>query len=100
MSGRNTGRADAYSRVTGKIIADLEKGVRTWLRPWTTEHAAGCVSRPLRASGEAYRGINVVMLWAAAVEAGYACPTWMWWLRPKRHTRRRPAPAKNQTRKP
>lgn len=77
MSGRNTGRADAYSRVTGKIIADLEKGVRTWLRPWTTEHAAGCVSRPLRASGEAYRGINVVMLWAAAVEAGYACPTWM-----------------------
>jgi antirestriction protein ArdC len=77
MSGPNTGRGDAYSRVTAKIIADLEKGVRTWLRPWTTGHAAGCVSRPLRASGEAYRGINVVMLWAAAVEAGYACPTWM-----------------------
>lgn len=77
MSGRNTERGDAYGRVTGKIIADLEKGVRTWLRPWNAEHAAGCVSRPLRASGEAYRGINVVMLWAAAVEAGYACPTWM-----------------------
>lgn len=70
MSGRNTERGDAYSRVTGKIIADLEKGVRTWLRPWTAEH--GCVSRPLRAGGEAYKGINVVMLWAAAVEAGYA----------------------------
>lgn len=77
MSARNTERGDAYSRVTAKIIADLEKGVRTWLRPWNAEHAAGCVSRPLRASGEAYRGINVVMLWAAAVEAGYACPTWM-----------------------
>jgi antirestriction protein ArdC len=77
MSARSHERADAYSRVTGKIIADLEKGVRTWLRPWNTGHAAGCVSRPLRASGEAYKGINVVMLWAAAVEAGYACPTWM-----------------------
>jgi antirestriction protein ArdC len=77
MSGRNTERGDPYSRVTAKIIADLEKGVRTWLRPWNAEHAAGCISRPLRANGEAYRGINVVMLWAAAVEAGHSCPTWM-----------------------
>jgi antirestriction protein ArdC len=34
------------------------------------------VSRPLRAAGKAYRGINVLMLWAAAMEKGYNCPLW------------------------
>jgi antirestriction protein ArdC len=47
-------RADVYSRVTAKIIADLEQGVRPWLKPWNAEHAAGRISRPLCASGQAY----------------------------------------------
>jgi antirestriction protein ArdC len=25
---------DVYSRVTERVIADLEKGVRTWMKPW------------------------------------------------------------------
>jgi antirestriction protein ArdC len=29
-----TARPDAYSRITDKIIADLEQGVRPWLKPW------------------------------------------------------------------
>jgi antirestriction protein ArdC len=37
---------------------------------------AGPVSRPLRAAGKAYRGVNVLMLWAAAMEKGYDCPLW------------------------
>lgn len=68
---------DVYTRVTNKIIADLERGNLTWLQPWQAGHAAGPVSRPLRATGEAYRGINVLMLWAAAMEKGYVCPIWM-----------------------
>ena len=31
-------RSDVYSRVTAKIIADLEQGVRTWQRPWNLNH--------------------------------------------------------------
>ena len=68
---------DCYSRITGKIIADLEQGVRPWLKPWSVEHAAGRITRPLRHNGVPYQGINVVMLWSAATEKGYACPLWL-----------------------
>ena len=36
-----TDRSDVYTRVTDQIIAELEKGVRPWLKPWNAEHAAG-----------------------------------------------------------
>ena len=42
----STSRADVYSRITGKIIADLEQGVRPWMKPWNAEHAAGSITRP------------------------------------------------------
>jgi antirestriction protein ArdC len=63
--------------VTNKIIDDLEHGHLTWHQPWQAGHAAGPVSRPLRSTGECYQGINVLMLWAAAMENGYAAPIWM-----------------------
>jgi antirestriction protein ArdC len=70
-------RPDVYARVTARIVADLEKGVRSWLKPWNAEHAAGRITRPLRATGEPYRGINVLMLWGEAIAKGYSCPIWM-----------------------
>jgi antirestriction protein ArdC len=70
-------KQDVYSRVTDKIIADLERGNLTWLQPWQAGHRAGPVSTPLRAGGIAYRGVNVLMLWAAAMEKGYSCPLWL-----------------------
>jgi antirestriction protein ArdC len=68
---------DIYQRVTDQIVAELEKGVRPWLKPWNAEHAAGRITRPLRANGIPYRGINVLMLWAAATGSGYAAPLWL-----------------------
>jgi antirestriction protein ArdC len=68
---------DVYSRITNKICADLEAGVRPWLKPWNAEHAAGRITRPLRWNGIPYRGINVVMLWSASVTKGHACPLWL-----------------------
>src|ERR1700677_1995243 len=70
-------RADVYTRVTAKIVADLEQGVRPWMKPWSAEHAAGRITRPLRASGQPYKGVNVLMLWGEASDKGYACPIWM-----------------------
>ena len=70
-------RKDVYTRVTDRIIADLEKGVRTWMKPWSAEHAAGRVSRPLRHNGTPYRGMNIVLLWGEAMAKGYAAPIWM-----------------------
>jgi antirestriction protein ArdC len=69
--------ADLYQRVTAQIVASLEQGVRPWLKPWNAEHAAGRITRPLRGNGVPYQGINVLMLWGAAVERGYAAPIWM-----------------------
>jgi antirestriction protein ArdC len=69
--------ADVYNRVTDKIIAELEKGERPWLKPWNAEHAAGKITRPLRHNGLPYSGINILMLWADAMEKGYNAPLWM-----------------------
>ena len=70
-------QSDVYSRVTDAILADLEKGVRPWLKPWNAGHAAGRITRPLRHNGVPYAGINVLMLWSEAVAKGYAAPLWM-----------------------
>lgn len=70
-------RVDVYARVTAKIVADLEQGIRTWARPWNAAHAAGHICRPLRACGTPYRGINVLLLWCEAEERGYTAPIWM-----------------------
>lgn len=70
-------RTDIYTRITDQIVTELEKGVRPWLKPWNAEHAAGRITRPLRHNGIPYQGINTLMLWSAAVAAGYAAPIWM-----------------------
>ena len=35
------------------------------------------MSRPLRINGQPYSGINVLTLWASAMERHYAAPIWM-----------------------
>lgn len=70
-------RQDVYARVTNRIVAELEKGVRPWVKPWSVEHAAGRITRPLRHNGIPYRGVNVLLLWGEALEKGYTAPLWM-----------------------
>ncbi|MGR8932137.1 MAG: ArdC family protein [Gammaproteobacteria bacterium] len=70
-------KQDVYTRITDKIVADLEQGVRPWLKPWNATHAAGSITRPLRHNGIPYSGVNVVMLWMEAEERGYCAPIWM-----------------------
>lgn len=70
-------QTDIYARVTDKIIADLERGQLTWRKPWSAEHLAGQVQRPLRWNAIPYTGINVLVLWATAAEKGYVSPYWM-----------------------
>jgi len=67
---------DLYAEVTHRIVDAIERGVRPWCRPWSSgKAAAGMV--PRRHTGEAYRGVNVLLLWAAAQERGYTAQTWM-----------------------
>ena len=75
MSFRNSassGQSPA-ARITQEIISRLEAGTRPWVKPWRGVP----VSRPLRACGTPYRGMNVFWLWMIADMCGYASPFWM-----------------------
>ncbi|TJV07906.1 MAG: DUF1738 domain-containing protein, partial [Mesorhizobium sp.] len=54
---------DTYQRITDTIVEQLEAGTKPWIRPWrgSVRHSG----IPRRATGEAYRGINVLMLWVS-----------------------------------
>jgi antirestriction protein ArdC len=73
----NEQKQDVYTRITDKIIADLENGVRTWLKPWDAGNTTGRIVRPLRHNHIPYSGINVLMLWASAIDYGFTVPVWM-----------------------
>ncbi len=66
-------RVDVYEEVTNQIVKLLEAGTRPWSRRW----ASGVASLPLRHEGTAYRGINILLLWSAAMTRGYSSPYWM-----------------------
>src|SRR6056297_2895087 len=70
-------KQDIYQKVTNKIIADLEKGELSWLKPWSAGNLEGRITKPLRHNGMPYNGINILMLWSASVEAGFLSPYWM-----------------------
>ncbi|MCV0381739.1 zincin-like metallopeptidase domain-containing protein [Nitratireductor sp.] len=77
MTSKTQNRSDIYTRITDQIVGALEKSVKPWTQPWSSGHAAGPVSRPLRFNGECYSGINVLTLWASAMERSFAAPIWM-----------------------
>jgi len=71
-----TPRADLYTRVTERVIADLEAGVRPWIKPWDARNGYGA-GLPVRHNGLPYRGVNVLILWGEALDNGYGSPVWM-----------------------
>ncbi|WP_138477118.1 ArdC family protein [Dyadobacter bucti] len=77
LTNEGQSQNDIYSRVTNKILSDLEKGNLTWRKPWNSEYLSGYVMRPLRFNNVPYTGINTLMLWGTAAEKGYALPHWM-----------------------
>ena len=78
--GREEGaqpRTNLYDEVTRKIIAELEAGRIPWVQPWDASAAAG-PSLPRNAlTGRRYSGVNVLLLWGAAIEGGHASQHWL-----------------------
>lgn len=75
---QNTSKQNPHSRITDRILAELEQGTRPWLKPWSGgDLAASGQTRPLRATGQPYRGINVLLLWIEAQASGFVSPSWM-----------------------
>ena len=50
-----------YESVTNSIIADLEKGVASWVKPWKNGNTGGIL--PMNAAtNRSYNGINIPIL--------------------------------------
>jgi antirestriction protein ArdC len=63
-------------RVTAQISALLERGVRPWIKPWDDIAPSDALVLPLRSCGTPYRGMNIIALWAAAMESGFKARHW------------------------
>ncbi|MGV3455852.1 ArdC family protein [Sphingomonas sp.] len=74
----NTGneRASLYAEVTARVIAELEQGRLPWVQPWDAA-SCGCAMPANAVTGRRYSGINVLILWAAVIEGGYASQRWL-----------------------
>ena len=70
-------RANLYDEVTRKIISELEAGRFPWLQPWDS-HVASGPGLPMNAlTARRYSGVNVLLLWGAAIEGGYPSQCWL-----------------------
>jgi antirestriction protein ArdC len=71
MSYSSTAKADLYEQVTQSIVRAIEEGAGQYVMPWHS------LTRPVNAmSRKSYRGINTLLLWAAAREAQYQSNEW------------------------
>lgn len=71
-------RIDLYQEVTNRIVGELEQGRFPWAQPWDSKHAACAVGLPRNAStGNTYSGINILILWGAIIERGFASQNWL-----------------------
>ncbi|WP_159952362.1 zincin-like metallopeptidase domain-containing protein [Rhizobium sp. 18065] len=78
MNRKSAGdRSDIYSRITDRIVADLERGVRPWMKPWNVANTDERITRPLRHNGLPYSGMNVLLLWSEGKARGFSSPMWM-----------------------
>lgn len=68
---------DIYTETTAKIIAELEAGRFPWVQPWDSGAGRG-PGLPVNAlTQRRYSGINVLLLWGAAITGGYTSQGWL-----------------------
>jgi len=71
-------RGDLYQSVTDRIIQEMEAGRAPWVQPWGAPGSDAPVGLPKNAStGRTYSGINILLLWGAAIEAGRSGQNWL-----------------------
>ena len=67
-------KSDIYARVTDEIVRAIEAGVKLYEMPWHQGAGAGLPRNAL--TGNFYRGVNTVALWASGQVRGYGLPYW------------------------
>lgn len=75
-----TPKRDLYADVTAKIVKELEAGRFPWAQPWAARGETATIAAGLprnAATGAAYSGINILLLWGAAIESGFSSQVWL-----------------------
>lgn len=71
-------RENLYREITDKIIAELEQGVVPWVQPWNGGNQLCPLGLPLNGlTRRSYSGINILLLWSALEERGFASSYWV-----------------------
>ena len=71
-------RQTIYQEVTDRIIRELEQGRVPWVQPWGGAEVATPLGLPKNAAtGNTYSGINILILWGAAIEHGRRTQSWL-----------------------
>jgi antirestriction protein ArdC len=72
------GRDNIYREITDKIIAELERGIVPWVQPWKSSKQLSPLGLPVNGlTRRSYSGINILLLWSALEEEGFASPYWL-----------------------
>lgn len=68
-------KLDVHQAITDQIVTAIEAGAGDWQMPW---HRTGeGLNRPVNIdTGNHYRGVNVIALWATAQMRGFSTGTW------------------------
>lgn len=68
--------ADVYREITNVVLTDLESGSVPWVQPWIADGALpGLPHNPV--TGLTFSGINILALWRACAERGFASQAWL-----------------------
>jgi antirestriction protein ArdC len=73
----DTLRRDAMQEFANLIVAELEKGVKPWVRPWDPDKAGGPQAPFNPVTGKRYHGINVLILGMDLRAFQSGDPRWM-----------------------
>jgi antirestriction protein ArdC len=74
---KGTSVEDIYTSTTQTIVDAIEAGqAGVWRAPWKVTGGSSTMVPTNAATGNAYRGGNVVVLWLSATERGYSTGTW------------------------
>ena len=71
-------RPSIYRTVTDRIIKELREGRVPWVKPWNSPDVATRIGLPMNTiSQKPYSSINILLLWSAAIEHGWASQRWL-----------------------
>ena len=66
-----------HDTVTARIVAELEQGRFPWVQPWASSGVTPLGLPQNASTGRTYSGINILLLWSAAIEQGRPSQRWL-----------------------